>query len=180
MAKDNIQVPFGYEPHSDERRGSLIVYDDFSEARAEELVVIFRLAEEKKFSRIIFYPIHEETANRMGIAGLEPYHRRVKLLQAALVEAEQMARPSVEIALDAWEGKRKKYTPVETALAFLTEKNKGPHFVWMTEQIAAKWAGFASFPEWIRKLRLIIAPPYAGGSLPPALKDYKSRWEYAR
>lgn len=179
LPHNHIQVPFGYEPPSEERKGTLIVYDDFSDVRPAELAQVYRFAEERDFARIVFYPIHEETARRMGVRELAPYHQRIKALQEAMEEAENSAASPVKAVLDQWEGKRKKYTPVETALDFLTEKYKGPFFVWMPERLAAKWAGFASFPEWIRRLRLVVAPPY-GHALPSRMEEYKSRWEYAR
>jgi hypothetical protein len=179
MAKDNIQVPFGYEPPAESRKGTLIVYDDFSEVPEPEVLEIYRFAEERGFVQVVFYPIHEETGRRMGMEGLDAYHRRVDRLQEVLEDTAPMAPPEVRITLDRWEGKRKKYTPVETALDFLTEKNKGPYFVWMTERIAGKWGSYASFPEWIRKVRLVVAPPY-GNPLPEAMKEYESRWEYVR
>jgi hypothetical protein len=177
MAKDNIQVPFGYEPPVETQKGTLIVYDDFSDARILELMEVFRFAEARGFIHVVFYPIHEETGRRMGLQDLAPYFRRVEQLQALLEEAE--APSGLKITLDQWEGKRRKYTPVETALDFLTEKNKGPFFVWMTERLAAKWGSYASFPDWIRKVRLVVSPPY-GNQLPAAMKEFESRWEYVR
>jgi hypothetical protein len=179
LPKNNIQVPFGYEPPAGDKKGTLIVYDDFADVRPAELAPVYRFAEERGFIRIVFYPIHEETARRMAGGELAPYHQRLRALQEAMEEAEKTVSSPVEAVLDQWEGKRKKYTPVETALDFLTEKHKGPFFVWMPERLAAKWAGFASFPEWIRRLRLVVAPPY-GYPLPSRMEEYKSRWEYAR
>lgn len=179
MKKDNIKVPFGYEPPAETQKGTLIVYDDFSEPRAAELLEIYRFAEERGFVHVVFYPIHEETGRRMGLADLAPYHRRVEGLQELLEETESQRPSGTKVTLDLWEGKRKKYTPVETALDFLTEKNRGPYFVWMTERLAGKWGSYASFPEWIRKVRLVVSPPY-GNPLPPAMAQYESRWEYVR
>ncbi|WP_438449269.1 hypothetical protein [Gorillibacterium sp. sgz5001074] len=178
MAKDNIQVPFGYEPPVEVKKGTLIVYDDFSEAGVPQLLEIFRFAEDRGFDHVIFYPIHEETGRRMGLE-LTPYHRRAHQLEELLEEISPQTPRRIRVTLDQWEGKRKKYTPVETALDFLTEKNKGPFFVWMTERLASKWGTYASFPEWIRKVRLALSPPY-GNPLPPAMKEYESRWEYVR
>lgn len=179
MAKDNIQVPFGYEPPAEGPKGTLIVYDDFGETHAPELLEVFRFAENRGFVHVIFYPIHEETGRRMGLPDLEPYHRRVQRLEELLEETEAHVRSGIRVTLDRWEGKRKKYTPIETALEFLTEKNKGPYFIWMTERLAGKWGTYASFPEWIRKVRLVVSPPY-GQPLPPAMKEFEARWEYSR
>jgi hypothetical protein len=179
MAKDSIHVPFGYEPPAEGRRGTLIVYDDFEETRAAELTQIYQFARERDFTHVIFYPIHEETGRRMGIQPLTSYFKRMDRLQELLQDTEGEVPPGIKVTLDQWEGKRKKYTPVETALDFLTEKNKGPFFVWMTERLAGKWASYASFPEWIRKLRLVVAPPY-GNPLPQSMEEYASRWEYVR
>lgn len=183
MAKDRIQVPFGYEPLTESRTGTLIVYDDFSDVRPAQLIQILQFAADRKFSLVVLYPIHEETARRMGIMELTPYHRRLEGLQEALEEAQQAQdqaqdQAAVKVSIDQWEGKRKKYTPVETALDFLTEKQKGPFFVWMPSRFAVKWAAYASFPEWIRKLRLVVAPPRVEHP-PKALQEFSNRWEYA-
>ncbi|MDF2924113.1 MAG: hypothetical protein K0R57_3027 [Paenibacillaceae bacterium] len=179
MAKNNIQVPFGYEVPADAAKGTLIVYDDFTDVRQAEVLEVLRFAGERAFAGVVFYPIHEETARRMGNRDLAPYYRRLEGLQQALEEAEGQASPPFRVAVDQWEGKRKKYTPVETAMDFLTEKHKAPFFVWMRSEYAAKWAEYASFPLWIRKLRLVVAPPYSV-ALPAIMKEYESRWEYMR
>lgn len=179
MAKENRQVPFGYEPPVEAKTGTLIVYGDFPAPEAAELAEIYRFAGQRGFDRIVLYPIHEETARRMGLITLAPYHRRLQELQEAMEEAEPFLPAGAKALLDQWEGKRKKYTPVDTALGFLTEKHRGPFFLWMPEALAVKWAGYDSFKQWIRQLRLVVAPP-AEGAGHPALEQYRSRWEYAR
>lgn len=179
MAKENRQVPFGYEPPQEVKTGTLLVYGDFADTGAAGLAEIYRFAGQRGFDRIVLYPIHEETARRMGLSPLPPYYRRVQELEEAMEEAEAYLPAGARALLDQWEGKRKKYTPVDTALAFLTEKHRGPFFVWMPEALALKWAGYESFKEWIRKLRLIVAPP-SGGARHPALEQFSHRWEYAR
>lgn len=178
MGKDSLIVPFGFEPEEETRKGTLLAYDDFASVNPMELAFLFRFASERNFARIVLYLIHEETARRMGDRELEAYHKRLARLQEAMEEAEQAPGHKIKAVLDQWEGKRKKYTPVETALDFLTEKYKGPWFVWMPERLAVKWAGFASFPQWIRQVRLVVASPQGSG-IPPILEPYQSRWEYA-
>lgn len=175
MSNNHFQVPYGYEPPVETRKGTIIAYDSFEEIRISELAALFRLAEERDFVRVVLYPIHEETGRRMGLAGLSPYHKRVK----ALEELAEVAEAQVPVTVDRWEGKRKKYTPVETALDFLAEKYRGPYFVWMTEEMAGKCAAYASFDEWIRKVRLLVAAP-SGKRLPAKMEAYASRWEYVR
>ncbi len=179
VAKENEQVPFGYEPPQEVKTGTLIVYGDFTDIAVTGLAEVYRFAGLRGFDRIVLYPIHEETGRRMGLTELPPYYRRVQELEAAMEEAEPNLPAGARALLDQWEGKRKKYTPVDTALAFLTEKHRGPFFVWIPERLALKWAGYDSFKEWIRKLRLIVAPP-AGGARHPVLEEYASRWEYVR
>ena len=175
MQRNLVRVPYGYEPPEEARRGTLLIYDDFSDPRLVELEAILKLAETKDFKEAVFYPIHEETGKRMGLEDLAPYYRRVDLLEELLADCQA----SIPYKIDKWEGKRRKYTPVETALSFLTDKYKGPYFLHLTEEMAARVAGFASFKEWIRQIRLLVAPPY-GHRLPPIMEEYASRWEYTR
>lgn len=179
MAKDNIQVPYGYEPPVENKKGTLVVYDHFADVHPSGLAEVYRFAQERGFVRIVFYPIHELTASRMGITGLAPYHQRSRMLAESMEAAEKATGCSIPALVDSWEGKRKKYTPVEAALTFLTEKHSGPYFLWLPEQLAAKWAGYASFSQWIRRIRLVIGPPY-GFPMPPVAHEYQNRWEYAR
>jgi len=177
MARDNIKVPFGYEPEEEKVKGTFIAYGPFQTVRGGEVEDILGLASTRGFKRVVFYPIHEETGKRMGWPDLEAYHRRVDALEEVLEASAGGA--AIPWNVDHWEGKRKKYTPIETALRFLTEKHPAPYFLWMHEETAAKFATYASFEEWIRKVRLLVAPPY-GNKLPPKLEEYGSRWEYVR
>jgi hypothetical protein len=84
----------------------------------------------------------------------------------------------MEAFIDRWEGRRKKYTPMDTAFRYLAEKYKGPHFVYVTLDMANTIAAFDSFEEWIKKLRLCIdmkLSPSTG--IHPKLEAYAHRWD---
>lgn len=175
MARDNIQVPFGYEPPDprNKERGSLWVYDSFEEFTERDLANILDLADQRKMAKIVFYPLHEETLRRMVKGTFSPYYRRVEALQAMLDDAGT----DLDYVIDRFEIKRKKYTPVDTAFRFLEEKYDGPFFVYVTGDTANLLAGYDSFEEWIKKLRLFIAGKGIGGVHPRLLK-YEHRWEW--
>ena len=93
------------------------------------------------------------------------------LAAALLCPCEASGKPpekvdtTLQLDLDKWEGKRKKYTPIDTSLTFLTEKSSGPHFVCMSDRYANLFVTYPSFKEWIKKVRLVIltnsmSPPW--------------------
>ncbi|MCR8636045.1 hypothetical protein [Paenibacillus radicis (ex Xue et al. 2023)] len=176
MARQVSSVPFGYVPDNEreEARGSLWVYDSFRDYGMQQLLRVVGLAEQRSMVKIVFYPLHEETLRRMGEKGAEPYYRRADRLEELLDEAD----PLINTHIDLWEGRRKKYTPMDTAFRFLAEKYKGPHFVYVTVDMANTIAAFDSFEEWIKKLRLFIDMKLSpSAALHPKLEAYVHRWD---
>ncbi|MDQ1911036.1 hypothetical protein RAC89_11295 [Paenibacillus sp. GD4] len=179
MARDNIKVPFGYEPPDPRQgeRGTMWVYDSFEGYTAQELMQVLHTAEDRRFAKVVFYPLHEETLRRMDRSGAaEPMYRRVQLLEALLDESDT----DIDWVIENFEAKRKKYTPVDFAFRFLQEKYKGPHFAYVTQQMANRMAGYDTFEEWIKRIRLFIAEDGTGagsGGLHPKLQEYEHRWE---
>ncbi|CAI6087091.1 hypothetical protein [Cohnella sp. JJ-181] len=168
------QVPYGYEPPVQREKGTLIYYDTFEETTDEQLDVAAETAKARAFERFVLYPIHEETAKRMSKAPVSAYYKREKrLAEWAQSRAPGQADPEI----DRWEGKRKKYTPMEAALRHLTETLPGPHFVYMTPDTANLFASYDVFETWIAKIRLILSAVPASPA--PLLERYRSRWNLA-
>ncbi|TXK71240.1 hypothetical protein [Paenibacillus sp. N3.4] len=172
MAKEQIKVPFGYEPTVQTRKGTVFLFETFEDWTDAEMGAFTLWAEERKFVRAIFYPQHEETLRRMDISCRLPYYARVKHLENLIKNANS----SVQLDLDTWEGKRKKYTPLETSLNFLTDKNPGPYFVCMSDRYVNLFVTYPSFKEWIKKARLVILNQFHV-PLQQKLYEYAERWE---
>lgn len=168
------KVPFGYEPPIQREKGTLIFYDTFEGTTDAELDIAAETAKARAFSRFVLYPIHEETARRMSEEPVSPYYRREKRLLAWMRERDG---DDVAPELDRWEGKRKKYTPIDAALRHLTETLPAPHFVYMTPATANRFASYSSFESWIVKLRLVLSA--LPTSPAPKLAAYRSRWSLA-
>ncbi|WP_027085188.1 hypothetical protein [Cohnella panacarvi] len=164
------RVPYGYEPPVDRAKGTLIYYDTFEDTEDVELAAAAALAQDRSFSRFVIYPIHEETAKRMFSMPVSPYYKREKRLLQWLDEFG-----TGNMTIDGWEGKRKKYTPIDTALRHLTETLPAPHIVYMTSETANLFASFASFEEWIVRVRLWL--PAEPRSVHPKLAQYRHRWD---
>ncbi|BBI32964.1 hypothetical protein [Cohnella abietis] len=164
-------VPYGYEPPVDREKGTLVFYDTFEETTDSELDLAVKCAVARSFTKLVLYPIHEETMRRMSKkAAVSPYYKREKRLYEWLLE-----RGNKITTIDGWEGKRKKYTPIDSALRHLTETLAAPHFIFVTPETANLFASFASFEEWIVKIRLIlIAEPHI---IHPKLEQYRHRWD---
>lgn len=176
MARHTSNVPFGYEPESERRglRGSMWVYDSFEACSKQELVRIMGWAKHKEMKQLVLYPLHEETLRRMGERGATTYYRRADGLEELLEQVEQ----PVDTVIDRFEGRRKKYTPMDLAFRFLEEKYTGPYFVYVTLEMANTLAAFDGFEAWIRKLRLYIDMKFsADTALHPRLQVAAHRWE---
>ncbi|WP_178025495.1 hypothetical protein [uncultured Paenibacillus sp.] len=172
--RQNIQVPFGYEPPAPSRKGTLIFYDPFDSISDEGLLRAAEEAETRKFAKLVLYPLHEETMRRMSKDPVSPFYRREDRLHEWKRERKGAA-PA--IVVESWEGKRKKYTPIDTALRHLTEAYPAPHFLYLTPELANQFASFSSFEEWIVKIRLLLA---AEPNHPhPRLVKYAHRWDLA-
>ncbi|WP_274653265.1 hypothetical protein [Paenibacillus humicola] len=169
MPKTAGSVPYGYESETERQRGTLIYYDSFEHTSDEELDRAASNAEERSFAKLVLYPLHEETVKRMTREKASPFYKREDRLHDWKRE-----RGLPAVAIESWDGKRKKYTPVDTALRFLTEKYDAPHFLYLTPETANMFASFASFEEWIVKLRLLLASEPA--SPHPNLERYRHRW----
>jgi nicotinic acid mononucleotide adenylyltransferase len=172
MAREQIKVPFGYEPPKAAKKGTVLVFETFEDWTNEDMTRLIAWATEKKFVRIILYPQHEETLRRMDIPCQIPYYQRVKQLEQLIKEAE----PGIKVDVDAWEGKRKKYTPMDTSLNFLTEKYPGPFFVAMNDRYVNGFVTYKNFEEWIKKVRLVVLLTFHV-PLHHKLEAYKERWE---
>lgn len=168
--KRNLQyVPYGYEPPPETHKGTLVYYDSFEQISDEQLLQFVRAGENLSFQRLVLYPLHEDTVKRMGTAPVSAFHKRVQRLQEWQDEHE-----SGMIAIEAWEGKRKKYTPIEAAIRFVTEKYKKPLFFYMSPETANVCATFSSFDEWIKNIRLLLIEEPQ--TLHPKLAQYSHRW----
>ncbi|MFR9710191.1 hypothetical protein ACL02P_12350 [Paenibacillus sp. MB22_1] len=172
--RQNIQVPFGYEPPAPSRKGTLIFYDSFELISDEELLRAAEEAETRKFAKLVLYPLHEETMRRMSKEPVSPFYRREDRLHAWRRE-QKGAGPA--LLVEGWEGKRKKYTPFDTALRHLTEAYPAPHFLYLTPELANQFASFSSFEEWIVKIRLLLAAEPS--HLHPRLEKFSHRWDLA-
>ncbi len=175
MARQTGKVPFGYElpKERDTDRGSLWIYDAFEDYTEQELVRVLALAGGRGIAKAVFYPLHEETVRRMDKRrSVAPYHRRVEALQAML----DASGTDVDYMVEPFEGKRKKYTPADTAFRFLEEKYAAPHFVWMTSATAELLAGYDSFETWIKKIRWFVSEEGVPVTH-PQLRAYANRWD---
>lgn len=152
MISNTQSVPYGYEPPAEREKGTLVYYDTFEQTTDEELELALACKNTRSFTQLVLYPIHEETMRRMSKNPVSPYYKREKRLQEWLKEHEREA-----ISLDGWEGKRKKYTPIDSALRHLTETLPSPHFMYVTPEMANLFASFSSFEDWIVKIRLLLS-----------------------
>ncbi|GIP42751.1 hypothetical protein J45TS6_12100 [Paenibacillus sp. J45TS6] len=170
MAREVHAVPFGYEPPKEMYKGSLIYYDDFEKITDIQLSKAFQTVKERKFTKFILYPLHEATVKRMTNHPVLPFYKR----EDRLHEWKREQNDSI-ITLENWEGKRKKYTPMEAALRHVTEKYKGPFFLMLSSEYANCFASYPFFDEWITKIRLILVdhPKFTH----PKLEKNQHRWE---
>lgn len=174
MARQRNMVPFGYETPIQGEKGTLFVMDSFESFGENELFRLQAFAEQRSFAQVVLYPFHEETLRRMGTINVRSYVARIHELEYLLEENSGL----ILIIMEKWEGKRKKYTPIDSALNHLTEKYPAPHFVYMTGEEANRFASYPAFEVWIRKLRLFIDKKNADVPLHPELEKYHHRWEY--
>ncbi|RED61792.1 hypothetical protein [Cohnella lupini] len=172
MSSRTESVPYGYEPPKDGDKGTLIYYDTFETTTDEQLERAIEINSDRSFAKLVLYPIHEETMRRMSKKPTSPYYKREKRLLEWKREYDRG-----EVEFDGWEGKRKKYTPMEAALRHLTETLPGPHFLFLTPDMANSFASFSSFEEWIVKVRLILTS-VTEAALHPRLERYRHRWDW--
>ncbi|RRJ61665.1 hypothetical protein EHV15_00760 [Paenibacillus oralis] len=172
--RQNIQVPFGYEPPVPSRKGTVIFYDSFMHISDEELDFAAKEAARRAFAKLVLYPLHELTVKRMSNEQAGPFYQREDRLHEW---KRERGAADVEVLVEGWEGKRKKYTPADAAFRYLTEKYPAPYFLYMTPDMANRFAGFSSFEEWIVKLRLLLSDNPAVPH--PKLEKYRHRWNVA-
>ncbi|MFC3749658.1 hypothetical protein [Paenibacillus sp. GCM10012306] len=172
MPRDIVHVPYGYEPPVEQRKGTLIFYDSFELIKDQELAVAAKTAVDRQFTKLVLYPLHEETVRRLSKEPVQSFYKR----EDRLHEWKREQGLSF-ITVEGWEGKRKKYTPLDSALRHLTERYKAPYFLYLTPEMANQFASFSSFEEWIVKIRLLLseAPTF----LHSRLEKYRHRWDIA-
>ena len=172
MARGHAMIPFGATLAVPDRKGTVIYYDDFQETSDEQLRAALDYVRERKFKKLIFYPLHEETVRRMdGNKKVDPLYKREQRLNNWI----QQLPDTYDLGMELWEGKRKKYTPIEAALRHLTTKYAAPHFIYLTPYYSHMFASYPSFEEWINKVRLIISEPMS--PTPVKLQKYEKRWD---
>lgn len=164
--KQKMHATFGDERTMNEVKETLLFYGVFDELDEELLARIVEVAEERGSHRLVLYPFHDATLRRMGVEGVPPYHRRVKILEEWLEEDLS----DVEIDIDRWDGKRKKYTPVEASVRFIMEKHGGRLTLVLTTEMANRLVGYHSFDEISEKVGIIV---FDDGGLSPRFREYE-------
>jgi len=173
MKRTVEMVRHGYEPPAPGgRRGTLVYYDDFERADDLSLHRALRVAENRQYALLVLYPLHEETVKRLSRQPVSPYYRRKERLEE-WVEANGGSR----VAIDGWEGKRKKYTPIEAALRQLTASFDPPFALYLEPDVANRFASFDTFETWIVQLRLVLSE--APDAVHPKLAAFRHRWDVA-
>lgn len=191
MDRTSTHVPFGYTPLEQTTKGTLFLYDSFElhqqddgsllenqrsgtfDALSEaDLVRFISWAERRMINRVVLYVPHEETLKRAGIPNPSPMHKR----EAGLREITDRLDASVSITIDTWERKRKKYTPMDTALRYMTESFPAPYFIGLSDAYANRFASYRGFEDWIRRIRLLVAASSAFQPH-PLLQARSNRWD---
>jgi len=172
MKRDIQQVPYGYEPPVEQRKGTLVFYDSFEHTTNQELGAAAKVAMDRDFTKLVLYPLHEETVRRMSKEPVLAYHKREDRLHEWKREQGRSY-----ITVEGLEGKRKKYTPIDSALRHITDVYPSPYFLYLTPEMANQFASFSSFEEWIVKLRLILSS--SPRHVHPRLERFRHRWDVA-
>ncbi|MEK3904422.1 MULTISPECIES: hypothetical protein [unclassified Paenibacillus] len=172
MTRDIQHMPYGYEPPANERKGTLIFYDSFEHISDMELLKAAETAVERRFMKLVLYPLHEETVRRMTKEPVKAWYKRDDRLHEWKKEQGQSF-----ITVESLEGKRKKYTPLDSALRHISDIYPAPYFLYLTPAMANLFASFASFEEWIVKLRLLLSE--APAQVHPRLEKFRHRWDVA-
>lgn len=168
---DHIQkMPFGYEPPKDELKGTVVYYDSFEHTTERELDLAANWMKARSFRMLILYPLHEQSMKRITKEDISPFYKREEKLHEWKRERGEM-----NIAVERFDIKRKKYTPIDFALRHLAETYPKPLFLLMNGEMANSFASFSSFEEWIVKIRLVLTEQPS--KLHPRLVQYQHRWE---
>ncbi|CAI6039404.1 hypothetical protein PAECIP112173_00950 [Paenibacillus sp. JJ-100] len=172
MSGKYTNVPFGYEPPVPSRKGTLIFYDSFEHVTDEQLERAASMMDARGFKQLVLYPLHESTVRRMSRDAVQSYYKREDRLHAW-----RRDHASSTVRVEGLEGKRKKYTPIDTALRHIQAEYPAPLFLYMTSEMANLFASFDSFTDWIKELRLIIDGHSV--DMHPRLEQFQHRWEMA-
>ncbi|PQP81135.1 hypothetical protein C0Q44_22135 [Paenibacillus sp. PCH8] len=172
MSGKYASVPYGYEPPAVSRKGTLTFYDSFEHVTDEQLERAAAALDTRSFVQLVLYPLHEATVKRMTRDAVQAYYKREDRLHDW-----RRNHPTLRIRVEGLEGKRKRYTPLDTALRHITAEYPAPYFLYMTVEMANLFASFDSFKDWIKELRIIIDGQ--SEDLHPRLEQYRHRWEWA-
>jgi len=171
MDRGNRAVPFGYEPPVSETKGTLVYYDSFQHITDAELDIAYGTAVTRSFSKLVLYPLHEQTVKRLSKEPVSPLYKREDMLYEW-----KRSRNAELAAIERLEGKRKKYTPIDSALRHVMETYPSPIFLLITPETANAFASFTSFEPWISRIRLLLTEEPAPGSIHPNLHKHSNRW----
>ena len=164
------KVPFGYEPPQEDDKGTIVYYDSFEQTTDAELDLAASLVRKRLFTKLILYPLHEQTIRRMTKQPVSPLYKREEKLFSW-----KQDRNLPYVQMERLEAKRKKYTPIDSALRHLSETYPTPLFLIMSAEMANLFASYTSFEEWIVQIRLIlITKPL---NMHAKLMQYEHRWE---
>lgn len=170
MSETVQKMPFGYEPPKDERKGTIVYYDSFEHTTVRELDLAAYIAKERSFVKLVLYPLHEQSVKRMSKEEVSAFYKREDKLHEW-----KRDRGEMNVVVERLEAKRKKYTPIDSALRHLAETYPKPLFLLLTGEMANLFASYSSFEEWIVKIRLLLTSEPA--ILHPRLLQYRHRWE---
>ncbi|WP_424765628.1 hypothetical protein [Paenibacillus sp. sgz302251] len=168
---DMIQkVPFGYEQPKVERKGTIVYYDSFEHTTDQELDLAAYIAKERSFAKLVLYPLHEQSVKRMSKDPVSAFYKREDKLHEW-----KRDRGASNVIVERFEAKRKKYTPIDSALRHLSDTYPAPLFLLMTGEMSNRFASYSSFEEWIVRVRLLLLTEPE--QLHPRLVQYRNRWE---
>ncbi|NGZ77756.1 hypothetical protein [Saccharibacillus alkalitolerans] len=171
MGRQTYHIPFGTEASKPSLKGTMIYYDSFQHTTDEQLARAAQAAAARSFSQLVLYPLHEATVKRLTGETASAFYKRDDRVH----EWRRDQRIMRNVTVENWDGKRKKYTPLEAALRFMDEKYPSPLFLYLTADNANRFASFATFEEWIVRIRLVVDEPPA--RLHPRLEKYRHRWD---
>ncbi|MOA11922.1 hypothetical protein D3C78_1318840 [compost metagenome] len=172
MSETVQKMPFGYEPPQNEHKGTIVFYDSFEHITERELDHAAQIASERSFAKLVLYPLHEQSVRRMTKEPVSALYKREDRLHEW---KRNRADIDVDVVIERLEAKRKKYTPIDSALRHLSETYPKPIFMLLTEETANLFASYSSFEDWIIKIRLMML----GMPNRPheRLVQYRHRWE---
>ncbi|TLS50706.1 hypothetical protein FE782_18565 [Paenibacillus antri] len=173
MERSVRSVPYGHveEANPLSGKGTMVYYDTFEDVTDGQLEIAVATAKSRSFAKIVLYPLHEETAKRMWKRSFAPYYKR----EDRLFDWRSERGLEETVTVENWEGKRKKYTPIDAALRHIADIYPSPLFLYVSPETANAFASFSSFEEWIGKLRLILNDPPT--DVHPKLEKFRHRWD---